>query len=849
MYYNEKKEDVVHSLESSERGLSDKEASLRLQKHGQNIIERKHKINILFLFLRQFFDPLVLILIIVTLVSLYLGEYLDSVVIVAIIIIDAVIGFFNEYRAEKSIELLQKLSALQSKVLRNGTEKIISSLELVPGDIIILETGDKIGADARLLEETNIGLDESILTGESTPVNKQLEAIGHHDEKIPVAEQNNIIFSGTSVVSGRGKAIVIATGMNTEMGKIAGLVQGITTIQTPLQKKLKKFSEKLTIATVIISIIVFIVGLFRGIATLEIFKTAIALAVAVVPEGLPAVVTITLALGVRKMLKRNALIRKLRAVETLGSTRIICSDKTGTLTKNEMTVKKIYVHDKIIEVTGEGYSIEGSFLSNKKKISLKLLNNTLNICAGCNNAVLPNIGDPTELALLILAKKANINRIEKRIREVPFDSKQKYMSTTHKINNQEITFIKGAPETVLDFCKYMEKGNKMLTLSNKQKKKILEMNHKMTLQALRVLGTAYTKQGKTIFSALVGMIDPPRKEVKHAIKTAHKAGIRVIMITGDHKNTAQAIANDIGIKGEIAEGKDLTKESIKKLIHKTNIFARVNPEHKVLILEALQKQGEVVAMTGDGVNDAPALKKADIGIAMGVKGTDIARDASDMVLIDDNFASIVKAVKEGRIIYDNIKKFVQFLLSANVGEIGIIIFTLLLGLPLPLLPLQLLWLNLATDGLPALALGVDNPDKHIMKRKPRSKNETILTGLYSFIAYAGIISTVTSLGLFYFYLHKGIDEARTVVLTSLVLFELFLTFSCRSKESVFKLETNKWLWISVILSTILHVIILYTPLNIAFKLVPLSFVQWLIIIAVSSSGLLFFEVKKVLWRS
>jgi len=848
MYYHMGKEEVLLRLKSTEKGLSEKETQARFRKYGVNIIERKHKINPLLIFLNQFLDPLVVILIIVTFISFYLGEYLDSGVILVIISINAVIGFFNEYKAEKSIELLQRLSSQQSKVLRNGQEKLIPSFKLVPGDIIILESGDKVGADCRLLEESNLRLDEAILTGESVPVQKQLSQIGKKDEKIPVAEQSNMVFSGTTVVSGRGKAVVVATAMNTEMGKIAMFVQGIDTSKTPLQKKLKVLGKRLTIGTVIISALVFIVGLFKNLGILEIFETAITLAVAVVPEGLPAVVTISLAVGVRRMLKRNALIRKLKAVETLGSVNIICSDKTGTLTKNEMTVKKIFAHNKMIEVTGEGYSLSGSFYYNNKKINSKALQNLLNVSAGCNNSVLPNIGDPTELALLVLAKKANINRIEERVDEVPFDPMKKYMSTTHKVNQKEITFIKGAPEVVLKFCNYVEVENKILKLNKNDKRKILEKNHEMTLQAFRVLGTAYKKNGKTIFVGLVGMIDTPRKEVKNAIKIAKKAGIRVIMITGDHKNTAKAIADQIGIEGGVIEGKYLNEKNINKVIGKANIFARVDPEHKVLILKTLQKKEEVVAMTGDGINDAPALKKADVGIAMGIKGTDVARDVSDMILVDDNFASIVKAVKEGRIIYDNIKKFIQFLLGANLGEIGIILFSLLLNIPLPLLPLHLLWVNLVTDGFPALALGIDKPDTNVMKRKPREKNETILSGMYGFLFISALLSTIISLGLFYYYLDKGLTEARTVVLTTLILFELFLAFSCRSKQSIFRLETNKLLWGAVILSVVLHIIIMYTPLNLAFKIAPLSLMQWFIIIIISSSGLLFFEVKKALWH-
>lgn len=849
MYYNLGKKEAVQKLESSEQGLSEAQAASRLKKYGQNIIERKRKINPAGIFLHQFLDPLVIILIIVTFISLYLKEYLDSIVILVILLINAIIGFTNEFKAEKSIELLQKISAIKSKVIRSGIAKIIDSSSLVPGDIIIFEAGDRISADARLLEASNLSMDEAILTGESTPVNKQINPIGNHDEKIVVAEQTNMIFKGTTIASGRGKAIVTGTGMNTEMGKIATLVQDVIETKSPLQKKMKDLGKKLTIGTVFISILVFGVGIFRNLEVFEMFKTAIALAVAVVPEGLPAIVTISLALGVRKMLKSDALIRKLKAVETLGSTSVICSDKTGTLTKNEMTVKKIYTNDKLYDVSGSGYGLEGEFSYKNKKVNPEIFHNLLNVCASCNNAILPNIGDPTELALLVLAKKGGINKIERRVHEIPFDSKRKYMSTTHKIHHEEVTFLKGAPEKILEFCNHIEINGKILKLNTETKNKVLNKNHELTNNALRVLALAYKKYGKTIFLGLAGMIDPPRKEVKEAIATAKKAGIRVIMITGDHANTAKAIAHEVGIEGKVIEGKSITKSNIKEVIKTANVFARIDPEHKVMILGALQKKGEVVAMTGDGVNDAPALKKADVGISMGIKGTDVARDAGDMVLVDDNFASIVKAVREGRIIYDNIKKFIKYLLSANMGEIGIIIISLLLGLPLPLLPLQLLWVNLVTDGLPALALGVDPPEKNVMERKPRGKKESILSNTYGFMFGRAVLGTIIVLGLFYFYLKSNLDEARTIALTTLILFELFLAFSARSNESIFKLPNNKWLWYAVASSILLQIMIMYTPLNIAFHLVPLTLAQWLLILAASSTGLILFEVKKLLWHS
>lgn len=846
MFYELGVKEVFKKLNTSESGLKDDEARKRLGKYGYNVLEEKNKFSPFKLFFSQFYDILVLILIIAALISFFLKKYIDSIVIWAIIVLNAIVGFIQEYKAEKSIELLKKLSVPKSKVIRDGKIKIISSKELVPGDVILLELGDKVNADCRLFEAINLKVDEAILTGESTSVTKH---VLHVEAKAAISEQTNMLFSGTTIVNGRGQAIVVSTGMKTELGNIANLIQEVQVTETTLQRKLKKLGKKLAILTVVISVLIFGIGILRGLGFLEMLLSAIALAVAVIPEGLPAVVTISLAIGVQKMLKRNALIRRLRAIETLGSITVINSDKTGTITKNEMTVKKLFVNNKEIYVTGTGYNLNGNFIHKGKKVDSHNFIDLLNVCASCNNANLPDIGDPTEIALLVLAKKGKVNKIEKRVHEIPFDSIKKYMSTTHKINHEEINYIKGAPEIVLDFCDYIEIDGKIKKLNAIEKKNILNKNIEMSSEALRVLGTCYKKHGKTVFLGLVGMIDPPRHEVKEAIKLASRAGIRTIMITGDHKNTAKAVAHEVGIKGDVVEGSEINESNINELVKNNSIFARVDPEHKVMILESLQKKDEIVAMTGDGVNDAPALKKADVGISMSIKGTDIARDASDMVLVDDNFATIVKSIKEGRVTYDNIKKFVKFLLSANIGEVGIIFFSLVLNLPLPLLPLQLLWVNLVTDSLPALALGVDTPSKDIMKRKPRSKDETILKGTGSFIILAGILSTVIVLGLFYFNLDGGITKARTIALTSLIFFELFLVFSCRSeKQSLFKLKVNKWLIYAVLVSVLIHLTIIYTPLNSAFKLVPLSLIDWIWIVLLSSLGLVFFEVKKAIWH-
>ena len=894
--YNLGKKEVLDKLDTRETGLSEQEALNRLKIYGPNQLERKNKISPVKIFISQFFDPLVFILIIATIVSFYLNEALDAIVILSILLLNAIFGFTQEYKAEKSIELLQKLSVSQTKVIRDGKMRLISSQNIVPGDIIAFESGDKLSADCRILEVINLSIDEAILTGESNPVNKQILAIGH---EAVISDQNNMCFSGTTVASGRGSGIVTATGMKTELGKIADLVQETTSIQTPLQKKLKKLSVTLGVGSIFIALLVFAVGIYKKLDIFEMVLSALSLAVAVVPEGLPAVVTISLAIGVQKMLKKNALIRKLQAVETLGSTSIICSDKTGTITKNEMTVTEIYAQNDLIKVSGGGYDLEGDFFIDKKKIDSSRLYNLLLASASCNNAELPNIGDPTELALLVMARKGDVNRLKQRTHEIPFDSNKKYMITTHKLHHEEVSFLKGAPEIILNFCDYIETKKGVLKLSKQDKTAVEKIHHEMTLRALRVLGVAYKKNGKTIFIGLTGMIDPPRNGIKKAIRIAQKAGIRTIMITGDHKNTAMAVAHQVGIQGDVIEGKDITEKNISQLAVNHSIFARVDPKHKVMILEALQKKGEVVAMTGDGVNDAPALKRADVGVAMSIKGTDVARDASDMVLVDDNYVSIVSAVREGRIIYDNIKKFVRYLLSANTVEIGVILFALLLNLPLPLLPLQLLWVNLVTDGLPALALGVDTPEGNVMKRKPRHKDESILKHTYSFILLGGLIGALIVLGLFYHGLNSeqniqvenleidkelileewsytgsyldfvsenpltGNEEQdkinmtkrdlllknpRSLSLTLLIVFELFLAFSARSEKSVFSLKRNKWLWGAVVLSVVLHLIIVYTPLSIAFQLTPLHFIEWFWIILLSSIGLVFFEVKKLILK-
>ncbi|MFH1972551.1 MAG: calcium-translocating P-type ATPase, PMCA-type [archaeon] len=843
MYYNISKEEVIKKLNSSKEGLTEKEVKKRQKKFGKNNIEKKKPISPLKILLNQFIDPLVIVLIIATIISFLIQHYVDAIVIGIILTLNTLLGFTQEYKAEKAIDMLNELRSYKTKVLRNNKISIIETKELVPGDIIILETGDKIPADARLLETISLNIDESSLTGESTPIFKIISPIKNN---LPIADQLNMIFSGTIITEGRCKAIVTNIGQKTELGKIAKSIENIKQESTPLQKRLKQLGKWLTILILAIVILLIPIGLLRNINFFDIFLTSLSLAVAAIPEGLPAVVTITLALGLRKMLKKKALIRKLRSVETLGSVTTICSDKTGTLTQNEMTVTNLYANNKEYKVTGKGYELNGSFLLNNKIIESTELNRLIQISTSCNNATIES-GDPTERALKVLAEKGKVKAI-KREQEIPFSSEKKYMAI---IDSKKTFYVKGAVETILKKCKYIEVNNKKRDLTSQDKEEILNKNKEFTSKALRVLAFAYGEEDALIFVGLAGMIDPPRKEVKSAIQICKQAGIRIIMLTGDHELTAIAIAKQIGIKGGSINGLELDKISdikLKTLVNKVSIFARISPEHKVRILNALKANKEVVAMTGDGVNDAPALKKADVGIAMNIKGTDISREVSDIILLDDNFASIVSAIKEGRIIYQNIKKFIKFLLASNINEIAIVFFALIVGLPLPVLPIQILWINLVTDSFPALALGIDPAEPGLMKRKPRNPNESIFHNMKGFLIYATIFSFIAIVGLFlYYYKTSTIEHARTIVFTTIICLELFfVVFASRSRTTpLFKLKPNYQLLGAVLLSFLLLIIVVYTPLNQYFYTVPLSIKDWLLILPISLLGLVLYEIGKL----
>ena len=866
--HNKTIKEALAELKSSEKGLSSHEAKKRLEKHGYNQIEEKEKISAFRIFIGQFKSFIIWILIIAVIISAFLGEMVDAAVILAIVVLNAIFGFMQEYKAEKAIEALKNMASLKATVLRDGNEFEIDAKEVVPGDIIILSEGEKIPADARLIEIVMLETQEASLTGESLPVPKHLRVL---DKDVGIADRVNMVFSGTIITKGKGKAVATATGMKTEIGKIAHMIQTVKQETTPLQKKLEKLSKFIAVLVLAICAVVFLVGILRGGNAIDMLISAVSLAVAAIPEGLPAIVTISLALGVQRMVKRNALMRKLPSVETLGSCTVICSDKTGTLTHNEMTVKKIYVNNKVVDVSGSGYSPEGKFSSDPKEFLPLLRAGAL-----CNDASLDKnkswniIGDPTEGALLVSAAKAGFWKKElelrfKRVEEIIFSSERKRMTTIHKAGNDKIAYMKGAPDVVLELCTKMLVNGKEIALSKSDKENILRANEEFASSALRVLGFAYKKlyenekdieKGMT-FVGLQGMIDPPRAEAKSAIAKCKKAGIKVVMITGDHKATAMAVARELDIQGRAITGQELDKiNNFEDIVEDIAIYARVNPEHKLKIVDALKKRGHIVAMTGDGVNDAPALKKADIGIAMGITGTDVSKEASDMILMDDNFVSIVNAIEEGRTIFDNIRKFVDYLLSSNMGEvltmlIGIILFTTAEGSTLlPLLALQILWINLITDGLPALALGVEPPEKGVMERLPVIPKEKIMNNeRIIMMLIIGIIMAIGTLGIFKYCMPEtNIIYAQTMAFTTLVMFQMFNVLNQRSeRESLFKIGIfkNIWLWGAIIVSVGLQFLVLYTPLNSIFRVVPLTGIDWLIVVAVSASVFVAVEIIKL----
>lgn len=815
------KEQTLRDLKTTTQGLSNQEAKKRIEINGLNNIQEKKKKSMIKIIAKQFTSPLIIILIVATSISAFVGESVDAIVIGIIILLNATLWFIQEYRAEKAIEALKKLTKHKAKVIREGKEYIIDASDLTIGDIIIIESGDKIPADARLIEEVLLEVQEAILTGESLPVAKNID-------KIPswtaLADKKNMIYGGTQVTKWHGKAVVVAIGMQTEIGKIANMIQEAPDKITNLEKKLWQISKRIGIGIGSICIVVFFMYyLVSHIEVKEAFFTAIALAVAAVPEGLAAVVTITLALWVKRFVKKNALIRTLASTETLWSVDIICTDKTGTLTKNEMTVQYLFANNNKIFISGTGYKIYGEFSENPKKCT-----RLLEIGVLCNLSYIDGeniIWDPTEAALLVSAAKAGITKQKltktyKRTGEIPFDESRKMMSTLYTSNEKEYIFSKWAPEIILEKCSKIEINGKILPLTTEHKQDILDANTEFASKALRVLGFAYNtgkKESWLIFVGLQAMIDPPRDEVKNSIAECKKAGIRVIMITWDNIQTAQAIGKYLGISGKAILGEKIEKtKNISKILRETSIFARVNPQHKLRIVQELKKLGHVVAMTGDGINDAPALKTADIWVAMGITGTDVSKDAADVILLDDNFASIVHAVREGRWIYENIQKFVNYLFSYNLWEVAVIFLATIGWLPLPLLPIQLLRVNLITDGLPALALGIDPINPEVMNNPPRSKKEHIITPqLTKRILFIAAMLTV---GIGYIFLkrhHQDLYQARTGVFLVMVLMELIGIQIIRGRYHL-KIFSNMRLIGAILLSIALTFGVIYSPLRTYF---------------------------------
>lgn len=920
--YRQTTEEVLAELGShGERGLSAQEVETRLKLYGPNELETEPPVPAWRRFLAQFQDMLVILLIIAALISVVVwvierAEALpyESLVILAIVLLNAILGFVEEGRAEKSAAALKAMQAAEASVQRDGQHHRIPAAQLVPGDILLIEEGDSIAADGRIIHSVALQTAEAALTGESLPVSKDSAPI--IEEEVGLGDQSNMVFSGTAAVAGRGRAVVTATGMRTEVGKIAGLLRQTESERTPLQQELDRLGKLLGIIVLVIAVIMVATILFiQGVSSLSglvaVMLLGVSLAVAAVPEGLPAVVTTVLAVGVQRMARRHAIIRKLPAVETLGSATVICSDKTGTLTKNEMTVRMVVTASGRVELTGIGYEPEGEMLQDGRPVDNGNLRHevrrVLRAADRANNAVLQEKdgrwlihGDPTEGALIVAARKAGLTAADldarfTRIGEVPFSSERKLMSTVQQDLEREdrlLVFTKGAPDVLLSRCEAELVGYEARPLTQERRTEIRTVNEQLAGQALRTLGVAFRSipreayqnpesvsddiEQELVFLGIVGMIDPPRPEVKEAVIVARVAGIRPIMITGDHPITAAAIARELEISadGRAVNGAELERtsdEALQQVVREVSVYARVNPEHKLRIVSALQSNHAVVAMTGDGVNDAPALKMADIGVAMGITGTDVSKEASDMILTDDNFATIVAAVEEGRAIFANIQKFLRYLLSSNVGEV----LTMFLGVVLaklfglsadgedfvaPLLATQILWINLVTDGAPALALGLERKDPDVMEHKPRVKGSSVITPVMWFnIGYVGLIMAIGTLLVLDGSLPGGLLPgsgdalyARTMAFVTLIMFQIFNVFNTRSDtRSAFSgLFRNRWLWGGVALSIVLQFVVIYVPfLQVAFDTMPLSALDWLICTLVASSVLWLGELLKWVRRS
>ncbi|MGD9142653.1 MAG: HAD-IC family P-type ATPase [Dehalococcoidia bacterium] len=855
-------EESLQELGSRHAGLNDSEVRQRLQEYGLNQLESKKKTSPVLVFLSQFLNPLIYVLLVAAIITAAVGHYLDTWVVLGALILNAVIGFIQEIRAEKAMEALLRLAAPRASVRRNGAVRDLPAHDIVPGDILLLDVGDRIPADVRLLEVSNFKTNEATLTGESVPVDKYSRAFRG---ELPIAERKNMAFMGTTVSYGRATAVVVRTGMATEMGKIADNIREVKREKTPLQKSMSRLSRYLVGIFLAVCVLLVIIGLVKGLEWLEVFLLAVAAAVSAIPEGLPAVLTVVLAMGMRSMARRNAIIRKLVAVETLGSATVICSDKTGTLTLNQMTVREVYAGGRTINITGEGYSPDGEFICDEQKLSCVeepdiMLH--LRIGALCNDAIINRedeaswsvIGDPTEGALIVAAEKAGLHRedldnLHPRLDEIPFQSEKLYMATFHPVKKGRVAYVKGAPEKLLDMSKSLYKDGKAVRLTEAVKVDILKMNEDMAKEAMRVIATAYVDlpadledledhhlQGRLVFVGLSGMADPPREEARESIRLCARAGIKVIMITGDNKITAESIAKQLELPpGDCVTGPELHRmddEELSRRVEGIAVFARIEPIQKLRIVNALKDRGHVVAMTGDGVNDAPALKTANIGIAMGITGSDVAKEASDMTLADDNFSSIVAAVDEGRSIFNRIRNVIFFLLSTNIGELLALILGIIFLGKAPLLAVQIIWNNLLTDTAVAIPLGLEPKSGDELAQPPRHPGVGIIyQGMLMRVFFMALWMGIGAFLIFnWAQARMSIEEARTLTFCTLVTFEWFRAFNARSDElTVFKigLLRNRWLVISVSVAVLLQMAVIYVPvLQEAFRIVPLSPGQW-----------------------
>ncbi len=910
----------------ADAGLSAPEAAARLQKFGANELTEKPRPGLLALLWDQFNNYLVIILIVAALLALALGEYVDAVAILCIVVLNAVIGVIQESKAEQALAALKKMAAPNAAVMRDAHQITVPARELVPGDVVLLEAGNFVPADLRLLSAVNLKIEEASLTGESVPVEKNAAAV--LDGEAGLGDRRNSAYLSTMITYGRGKGLVTGTGMNTQLGLIAEMIQSYEEEDTPLQQKLAQLGKVLGTICLVICAIVLVYGLIRDTRLTDVFTigltaywegekkdivnlilTAVSLAIAAVPEGLPAIVTICLALGMQQMVKHNALIRKLPAVETLGCATVICSDKTGTLTQNQMTVVQGWAGGRTLRVTGEGYNPSGQFSADGGPFDPRADADAAVLLHGaliCNDAKLEEatdaagerawrmIGDPTEGAMVVAAVKAGFRRAEleqalPRVQEIPFDSDRKRMTTIHRRDGavagaggaagfaypQFVAFVKGAPDVILDLCGHIQQAGQAVPLTAAQRTEVLDQNRAMAGNALRVLGVAYRPLAQVpespqpeeverdlVFVGLLGMIDPPRPEVAEAVKVARGAGLKSIMVTGDYKDTAEAIARDIGLLtpgGLVLTGPEIEKLSDQELAAKADrlqVCCRVSPQHKTRIVDAVKSRDNVVAMTGDGVNDAPALKRANIGVAMGITGTDVTKQTADMVLTDDNYASIVKAIEQGRIIYSNIRKFVYFLLACNAGEILIIFGAMLLGLPIPLRPVHLLWLNLVSDGAPALALGMEKGDRDIMQRPPRPPKEPVINRDMAIgIGVIAVVDAIAILTAFYLALQRypgQLEVAQTIAFVTLCVSELLRAFTARSEyNSIFAIGvfSNRWMLWAVAASFLLVLTVVYVPfLNPFFDTVPLTLDDWLFMLPFFFASPIAMELVKLYFR-